>query len=65
VAIALATLTIEIDGGIAVGDGALIGFGGGPDSARSVLSTIAASMLTFLALVFTLTVVALTSHPGC
>jgi uncharacterized membrane protein len=59
VAIALAALTIEIDGGIAVGDGALIGFGGGPDSARSILSTIAASMLTFLALVFTLTVVAL------
>jgi len=58
-AIALAALTIEIDGGIAIGDGILIGFGGGPDSARSILSTIAASMLTFLALVFTLTVVAL------
>jgi uncharacterized membrane protein len=58
-AMALAALTIEIDGGIAVGDGAVIGFGGGPDSARSILSTIAASMLTFLALVFTLTVVAL------
>ncbi len=58
-AMALAVLTIEIDDGIAVGGGAVIGFGGGPDSARSILSTIAASMLTFLALVFTLTVIAL------
>lgn len=58
-AMALTVLTIEIDDVVEVGSSALIGFDGGPDSARSILSTIAASMLTFLALVFTVTVVAL------
>ncbi len=58
-ALALTAVTIRFDDGIEVGSGALVGFDGGPDSARAILSTIAASMLTFLALVFTLTVVAL------
>lgn len=34
-------------------------FGGGPDSARGFLSTIAASMITFTGLVFTITIVVL------
>lgn len=58
-AMALTVLTIEVDDSVTVGSSAVIGFDGGADSARSILSTIAASMLTFLALIFTLTVVAL------
>jgi uncharacterized membrane protein len=58
-ALGLTVLTIQFDDTVEVGSSTLIGFDGGPDSARSILSTIAASMLTFLALVFTLTVVAL------
>lgn len=58
-AMGLTIVTIEIDSEVTVGSSTVIGFDGGPDSARSILSTIAASMLTFLALVFTLTVVAL------
>lgn len=58
-AMALTVLTIEIDDSVTVGSSALVGFDGGADSARAILSTIAASMLSFLALVFTLTVVAL------
>ena len=56
---ALTLVTIRVDESVTVGTSAVIGFDGGADSARSILSTIAASMLTFLALVFTLTVVAL------
>ena len=56
---ALTVLTIELDDSVTVASSAVVGFDGGADSARSILSTIAASMLTFLALVFTLTVVAL------
>lgn len=58
-AMALTVATIQIDESVEVGSSAVIGFDGGSSSARSVLSTIAASMLTFLALVFTLTIVAL------
>ena len=58
-AMVLVVLTINIDDSVTVGSSAVVGFNGGADSARSILSTIAASMLTFLALVFTLTVVAL------
>lgn len=58
-AMALTVLTIEIDDQVSVGSSVVIGFGGGPDSARAILGTIAASMLSFLALVFTLTIVAL------
>ncbi len=59
VAMGLAVGTLAIDDGVEVGTSLIVGFGGGADSARAILSTIAASMLTFLALVFTLTVVAL------
>lgn len=58
-AMALVVVTIQADLNLGVGSSPVIGFGGDADSARSILSTIAASMLTFLALVFTLTVVAL------
>jgi uncharacterized membrane protein len=58
-ALGLSVATIEFDDVVEVGASAVIGFDGGPDSARAILSTIATSMLTFLALVFTLTVVAL------
>jgi len=34
-------------------------YGGGPDSARAILSTVASSVLTFAALTFTITIVAL------
>ena len=58
-AMALTVLTTEIDSEVTVGSSAVIGFSGGADSARAILGTIATSMLSFLALVFTLTVVAL------
>ncbi len=63
-AVALSVLTIYLDDSIEVGSSAVVGFDGGADSARSILSTIAASMLTFLGLVFTLTVVALQLATG-
>lgn len=59
VALLLATGSLALDGHVTLGRSAVIGFGGEDQSARSILSTIAASMLTFLALSFTLTVVAL------
>ncbi len=58
-AIGLAAGTLALDDGVELGTSAIVGFGGGADSARAILGTIASSMLTFLALVFTLTVVAL------
>lgn len=57
VAIVLAIGTIWIDR--RVEGSTLVGFGGGPESARSVLSTVAASTITFAGLVFSITVVAL------
>ena len=58
-AIVLATASLVADDNITFGRTIVVGFGGEDQSARSILSTIAASMLTFLALSFTLTVVAL------
>ncbi|MBN2624813.1 MAG: DUF2254 domain-containing protein [Acidimicrobiales bacterium] len=45
-------------------DGDPLGFTGGPDSARELLSTIASSMLSLTALVFSITVVALQLASG-
>lgn len=45
-------------------DGRRIGFTGGPDSARALLSSIASSMLTLTALVFSVTVVVLQLASG-
>ncbi len=58
-ALLLATASLALDDHATLGRSAIVGFGGEDQSARSILSTIAASMLTFLALSFTLTVVAL------
>ncbi len=44
--------------------GAELGFTGGADAARSVLSTIAAAMITFTGLVFSITIVALQLASG-
>ncbi len=44
--------------------GAKLGFTGGADAARSVLSTIAAAMITFTGLVFSITIVALQLASG-
>lgn len=60
----LASLTIRLDEGIDLGRTAVIGFNGDAISADSILSTIATSMLSFLALVFTLTVIALQLATG-
>lgn len=52
--------TLELDDAVDTS----LGFSGGPESARSVLSTIAASMITFTGLVFTVTIVALQLASG-
>lgn len=45
-------------------EGTSFSFGGGPDAARIVLSTIAGSMITFTGLVFTITMVVLQQASG-
>ncbi len=58
VAVALAVVLSQLDQELQRG-GSEFAFTGGPDSARSLLSTIAASMLTLTALVFSITIVVL------
>lgn len=53
----LAGITIPIDA--ALHERVHVGFIGGPDSARALLSTVAASMITFTGLVFSITIVVL------
>jgi len=55
---ALCLLLVQLDGSLQRGGGG-IAFTGGPDSARSMLSSIASSMLTLTALVFSITMVVL------
>ena len=57
-AVLLATVLVEVDEGLQR-RGAAWAFAGGPDSARSLLSTIATSMMTLTALVFSITMVVL------
>ncbi|MBA2506993.1 MAG: DUF2254 domain-containing protein [Thermoleophilaceae bacterium] len=59
-AVGLALGTIAIDRST----GARLGFEGGAEAARSVLSTIAAAMITFTGLVFSITIVALQLASG-
>ncbi|CAN5900451.1 DUF2254 domain-containing protein [soil metagenome] len=54
----LARVLLAVDRDLA-GSGRQIGFAGGPDSARALLSAIASSTLTLTALVFSITIVAL------
>jgi uncharacterized membrane protein len=55
----LAWLLVSVDRSLAPDlEGAFV-FGGGPESARSILSTIAAAMLTFTGLVFSVTMLVL------
>jgi uncharacterized membrane protein len=54
--LALALLALDHD---LVQSGSQVGFGGGPDSARALLSAIASSTLTLTALVFSITIVVL------
>lgn len=54
--LALALLALDRD---LVQSGSQVGFGGGPDSARALLSAIASSTLTLTALVFSITIVVL------
>jgi uncharacterized membrane protein len=54
-----AWLVVEIDRAISTEGEPSIGFGGGPESARSILSTISAAMLTFTGLVFSVTMLVL------
>lgn len=49
---------VRVDRAIAL-EGAWFLYGGGPESARELLSTVASSILTFTALVFSITIVAL------
>jgi uncharacterized membrane protein len=60
-AVALSTATIAVDVRFAErGPGGLVWvYAGGPDGARAVLATVAASMITVTALVFSITIVAL------
>jgi uncharacterized membrane protein len=61
-AVVLAVLLVRLDRGLEAST--LVGFGGGPESARSVLSTVAASTITFAGLVFSITVLALQLASG-
>ena len=49
---------LEVDR-LLVGRGGAYGFGGGPDAAREILSTVASSTLTLAGLVFSITILAL------
>jgi uncharacterized membrane protein len=51
-AVVLAFVLVRVDRGL--DNSTLVGFGGGPESARSVLSTVAASTITFAGLVFSI-----------
>ncbi|MBA3818081.1 MAG: DUF2254 domain-containing protein [Deltaproteobacteria bacterium] len=59
VAIAAAVLLVRLDGTLEQDRHDWFLFDGGPDSARALLSTITSSMLTFTALVFSITVLVL------
>jgi uncharacterized membrane protein len=61
-AVLLAFVLVRVDRGI--DNATIVGFGGGPESARSVLSTVAASTITFAGLVFSITVLALQLASG-
>ncbi len=60
---ALAFALVELDSRLAA-DGRQVGFTGGPDSARELLSAVASSTLTLAALVFSVTVVVLQLASG-
>ena len=57
-ALLLSVAMVEVDGHLQR-EGLALAFTGGPDSARSILSAIASSMLTLTALVFSITVIVL------
>jgi uncharacterized membrane protein len=59
VAVVLAWVLVAIDRRLAEDLNAFFIFGGGPESARAILSTIAAAMLTFTGLVFSITMLVL------
>ena len=59
VAIGLANVLLHVDQGIAQHRQAWFLFGGGADSAREFLATIASSLLTFTGLVFSITILVL------
>jgi len=61
-AVLLAVVLVRLDRELEAST--LVGFGGGPESARSVLSTVAASTITFAGLVFSITVLALQLASG-
>ncbi|HEV2766505.1 MAG TPA: DUF2254 domain-containing protein [Acidimicrobiales bacterium] len=63
VASAVALALLELDAEL-VDQGRSIGFTGGPESARALLSSIASSMLTLTALVFSVTIVVLQLASG-
>ncbi len=58
-AVALSTAALKLDDQLGKGRGAFYLFAGGPEGARAVLSTIAASMMTFTGVVFSVTVLVL------
>lgn len=57
-ALLLSVLLVRVDGRLQR-EGVALAFTGGPDSARSILSAIASSMLTLTALVFSITIIVL------
>ncbi len=59
IAFAAAKALVEVDRALVSLEGAWFLYGGGPESARELLSTVASSILTFTALVFSITIVAL------
>jgi len=61
-AVVLAVVMVRLDR--STESATIVGFGGGPESARSVLSTVAASTITFAGLVFSITVLALQLASG-
>lgn len=60
-AVVLASVTVAIDGALGgrEADGLVWIYAGGPDGARTLLATVASSMITVTALVFSITIVAL------
>lgn len=58
-AMVLALALVALDRSLGSEEGGPFVFGGGPDSARSILATIATAMLTFTGLVFTVTMLVL------